>query len=30
MVMDFCVGRDLEKFVRKGKFDEEKARKYCS
>jgi len=29
MVMDFCAGGDLEKQVRKAKFDEEKARKYC-
>jgi serine/threonine protein kinase len=29
MVMDFCAGGDLEKLVRKGKFDEEKAKMYC-
>ncbi len=29
MVIDFCAGGDLEKCVRKNKFDEEKAKKYC-
>jgi len=29
MVIDFCAGGDLEKSVRKNKFDEEKAKKYC-